>query len=47
VLAKKRNEIATNITRVIFNRIRSSASVEIAYPHTEVIFREKYGKKQP
>ncbi|MDD3493661.1 MAG: mechanosensitive ion channel [Candidatus Thermoplasmatota archaeon] len=47
VLAKKRNEIATNITRVIFNRIRSSASVEIAYPHTEIIFREKYGKKQP
>lgn len=46
VLAKKRNEIATNITRSIFNRIRSSASVEIAYPHTEVVFREKYGTRK-
>ena len=40
VLVKKRNEIATNITRVIFNSIRKSKSVEIAYPHTEVVFSQ-------
>jgi small-conductance mechanosensitive channel len=40
-IADGRNEISTNITREIFNKIRKSDDVEIAYPHTEVIFREK------
>jgi small-conductance mechanosensitive channel len=40
-IANKRNKISTDITREIFNRIRKSDSVEIAYPHREVIIREK------
>jgi small-conductance mechanosensitive channel len=40
-LALKRNEIATNIRREIFNQIRNTKDVEIAYPHTEVLFRNK------
>ena len=40
-IADKRNEISTNITREIFNKIKQSKDVEIAYPHTEVVFREK------
>ena len=43
-LATQRNEIATTITREIFSHIRKTKDVEIAYPHTEVLFREK---KQP
>lgn len=41
VLAIKRNEISTNITREIFNRIKKAKDVEIAYPHAEVLFRKK------
>jgi small-conductance mechanosensitive channel len=40
-IAKERNKIATNITREIFNSIKENKEVEIAYPHTEVVFREK------
>jgi small-conductance mechanosensitive channel len=40
-LAKKRNKISTDITREIFNKFKESKDVEIAYPHTEVVFREK------
>ena len=40
-IAKKRNQISTDIRRIIFNEIRKSKDVEIAYPHTEVLFREK------
>ena len=40
-IAKMRNNISTKIIREIFNRIRESKDVEIAYPHTEVLFREK------
>jgi len=40
-IAKERNKIATNITREIFNSVRKNKDVEIAYPHTEVVFREK------
>ena len=40
-IAKERNKISTNITREIFNSIRKNKDVEIAYPHTEVVFREK------
>jgi small-conductance mechanosensitive channel len=40
-IADRRNEISTNITRQILQNIEKSKDVEIAYPHTEVIFREK------
>jgi len=40
-LATKRNEIATAITREIFSRVRNAKDVEFAYPHTEVLLREK------
>jgi small-conductance mechanosensitive channel len=36
-----RNQISTDITREIFKRIVETDDVEIAYPHTEVILREK------
>lgn len=40
-LATRRNEIATAITREIFNEVRRAKDVEFAYPHTEVLLREK------
>lgn len=40
-IATKRSEIATRIRRDIFNQIRDIDDVEIAYPHTEVLFRKK------
>ena len=40
-IANKRNEIATNIRREIWNQIRKTNELEFAYPHTEVLFREK------
>ena len=40
-LALKRNFIATNIRREIFNQIRQAPDVEFAYPHAEVLLREK------
>ncbi len=40
-LATNRNAILTEIVREIFKNIKASNDVEIAYPHTEVLFREK------
>jgi len=40
-LATNRNAILTDIVREIFKNIKASNDVEIAYPHTEVLFREK------
>jgi len=40
-IANIRNKISTDIRREIFNQIRKTKNVEIAYPHTEVLFREK------
>jgi len=40
-LATIRNAIFTEIVREIFKNIKSSKDVEIAYPHTEVLFRNK------
>ena len=40
-IAARRTEMATNIRREIFNQIRKTKNVEIAYPHAEVLFREK------
>lgn len=40
-LAMRRNAIATDIRREIFYEIRKTADVEIAYPHREVLVREK------
>jgi small-conductance mechanosensitive channel len=40
-IALSRNEISTNITRSLFNQIKKSKDVEIAYPHTEVVLRNK------
>jgi small-conductance mechanosensitive channel len=40
-ITMKRNEIATNIRREIFHQIRKTPDVEIAYPHTELLFRKK------
>jgi small-conductance mechanosensitive channel len=37
----KRNRIATDIRREIFNLIREAPDVEFAYPHTEVLLHEK------
>ncbi len=34
-------EISSNITKEIFDRISKQKDVEIAYPHTEVIFKNK------
>ena len=40
-LATSRNAIITDIVREIFKTIKKSKDVEIAYPHTEVLIREK------
>jgi small-conductance mechanosensitive channel len=40
-LAFNRNKIATDIRREIFNQIKNVKDVEFAYPHTEVLLREK------
>ena len=40
-IATSRNQISTDIRREIFSQIRITKEVEIAYPHTEVLFREK------
>lgn len=40
-IATRRNAIATDIRGEIFDRIREANDVEFAYPHTEVLFREK------
>jgi small-conductance mechanosensitive channel len=43
-IVTKRNAISTDIRREIFNHIRKTRDVEIAYPHAEVLFREKTPK---
>lgn len=40
-IATKRNRIATDIIREIHRRVRKSENVEFAYPHTEVLLRNK------
>lgn len=40
-IATKRNQISTDIRREIHRLIINSDNVEFAYPHTEVLFREK------
>jgi small-conductance mechanosensitive channel len=40
-IATSRNQISTDIRREIYNLIRTSSDVEFAYPHAEVLFREK------
>jgi small-conductance mechanosensitive channel len=39
--ADQLQKYSSNITREIFKRIKRTKNVEIAYPHTEVIFRKK------
>ena len=39
--AKKRNSLATDIRRDIYNRIHRTDDVEFAYPHTDVLMRKK------
>jgi len=43
-IAFKRNELSTDIHRMIYNKIKSTFDVEFAYPHTEVLLREKKPK---
>ncbi len=38
---KNMSEIKSEITREIFTRIKKEKDVEIAYPHTEIIFQDK------
>lgn len=40
-LATRRNETSTNIVREIFKAIRESNKVEIAYPHTQIVLKNK------
>ena len=40
-LTTNRNAIATDIVREILKQIDKTKDVEGAYPHTEVLFREK------
>ena len=35
------NEFASNVTKEIYDNIVKTKNVEIAYPHTEVVFRKK------
>ncbi|SDF25676.1 Small-conductance mechanosensitive channel [Methanolobus vulcani] len=39
--ARQLHEYSSKITKEIFDRINDAEDVEIAYPHTEVIFRKK------
>jgi len=45
-ITNDRNEISTDITREIFKSIKKTDDVEIAYPHSEIIFREKNSSKK-
>lgn len=40
-IATERGEIETKIIREIFNQIKNINDIEIAYPHTEIIYRKK------
>lgn len=39
--AKKANEIKSDITKEIYELIKSNKKVELAYPHTEIVFKDK------
>ncbi|SFM57396.1 mechanosensitive ion channel family protein [Methanolobus profundi] len=39
--SRQLHEYSSKITKEIFDRVRASDDVEIAYPHTEVVFRKK------
>jgi small-conductance mechanosensitive channel len=39
--ARQLHEYSSKITKEIFDRINDAEDVEIAYPHTEVVFRKK------
>ncbi|MDY0385747.1 MAG: mechanosensitive ion channel [Methanolobus sp.] len=41
--ARQLNKYSTKITKEIFDRIKAADDVEIAYPHTEVVFHKKKG----
>lgn len=41
VPAKKVQETSSNISKEIYDKIKDEKEVEIAYPHTEVLFRKK------
>lgn len=44
-IATQRNQISTDIRREIYKQIRRTPEVEFAYPHTEVLLRDKEQKK--
>ncbi len=39
--AKKMQEISSNITKEVYDAIMKTRDVEIAYPHTEIVFKKK------
>lgn len=39
--AKRMQQISSNITQELFREIKKEDEIEFAYPHTEVVFREK------
>ncbi len=41
IFADKKTEFNSNLTEEIFKQISKEKNVEIAYPHTEVVFRKK------
>jgi small-conductance mechanosensitive channel len=45
VKASERIKIASEVTQEVFKRIKMDSKVEIAYPHTEVLFRHKPGAR--
>ncbi len=44
--ARQLHEFSSKITKEIFDRVNECDDVEIAYPHTEVVFRNKYEEQQ-
>ena len=38
---KEMQDVSSNITKEIFDRIKKEKNVEIAYPHTEIIFKDR------
>ena len=45
VHASKRIKVASDVTQEIFRNINKAKDVEIAYPHTEVVLRNKQMKR--
>ena len=43
--AKKVQQYSSDITKEIFEGIKKSHRVEIAYPHTEIIFKNQHGSE--